>query len=505
MFRVLAAAAAVLLLTAAAKIAPVEYRVGLAPPAIDVEIRLRGDTDGETRLVLPAGVTPSVKGANAAGGVLRHRPGAKLTVRYALSLRPDADLLLGESLFAYPQGRGFDPAAVRWGKLPTGWRLASDLDHAHSGRSLTVADVVDSVTLAGPEVNLVERPAPDWPLHVATRGPAPGPETLEAIAAARSYWKEAGPYLAVVEAAAAGQPTSAVSRGDGVVVRLAPADRTSRWAVVRAHAQALAAARAARVPAADDPSAWWFTEGVADFVTNRALARAGLEPPAESSARISDALSAFDLARITKPSARDFAARRGALLALKWDEDIRRKSAGKLDFDDVILRMRDHYARFPPGEGPNLSDSLVSAAWVTAGLDLRDDLQRYLVRNEAPPVPDTLFGGCLELRAGTRPLYDTGFDHAGSTAGKVVRGVARYGPAYASGVRNGMRLEAASIPADTSREVVLTVRDARGRGRPRTIRYWPYSDEHVDVRRLQLKPQMTAAELAACGRKLGGL
>jgi hypothetical protein len=496
MLRFLAAACAVLTLTAAAKPSPVEYRVAMAAQSVEVEMRLRGDADGETRLLLPAGATPTVRGATLSGGVLRHRPGAKLSVRYSLGVTGGAPLL-GEQVFAIPEGRASDPTQVRFGKLPAGWRLASDLEHG-SRRAPTVADVADSVTVAGAGLSVSEHPG-----DLRVVGDTPSPELLAAISAGRGFWREGCPYLVVLAAAPAGQASTAVARGDGLLLRLAPADRTSRWAVVRAHAQSLLGARTARL--APDAAPTWFSEGFADFVTNRALARAGLEPAADTSGRISDALSGLDLARISEPSAAELAARRGAVLALKWDEDIRRKSEGKLDLDDVLLRMRDHYARFPPGEGPNLTDSLVSAAWVTAGLDLRDDLERHLTRAEPPPIPDSLFGGCLELRTGTRPLYDTGFDHAGSIAARTVRGVARHGPAYASGLRNGMRLETWSIAPDTSREMVLTVRDARGRGRPRTIRYWPYSAEHADVRRLQLKPAMGAAELAACGRRLGGL
>ena len=67
----------------------------------------------------------------------------------------------------------------------------------------------------------------------------------------------------------------------------------------------------------------------------------------------------------------------GALLALKWEGEIRRKRAGKLDLDDVVLRMRDQYQRFTPGQGPDIVTNLVSAAWGVAGIDLRPDIATY--------------------------------------------------------------------------------------------------------------------------------
>lgn len=112
----LAAASAVLLLGAAAPDDVVHYR---ATPvvtdgvltSIAVEIRFRGDADGETRLTLPnrwAGETDywkhlrdlSVEGATAREDgpetrVLTHAPGAPLTVRYRVVTAYDADPAVG--------------------------------------------------------------------------------------------------------------------------------------------------------------------------------------------------------------------------------------------------------------------------------------------------------------------------------------------------------------------------------------------------------------------------
>src|SRR5688572_28942785 len=104
--------AAALKLVSAKRPPSVDYRLGVepqagAPPLLSVEIRLRGDADGETRQELPDRFASgrdawryvsnlSVKGAAAAEDgpavrMLRHRPGAKITVRYRVQT-------------AYPQG-----------------------------------------------------------------------------------------------------------------------------------------------------------------------------------------------------------------------------------------------------------------------------------------------------------------------------------------------------------------------------------------------------------------
>src|SRR6478672_838758 len=143
MRRVLLLAAATLLL-GAQRPDTVDYRLGATPqaggpPVLDVEIRLRGDADGETRLNLPDEYASgehayrfmsdfTVKGAKVtapdpAHRVLTHKPGAKLIVRYRVQsaypadpqsggnpyagplIRPQWFALLGEYAFAAPEGR----------------------------------------------------------------------------------------------------------------------------------------------------------------------------------------------------------------------------------------------------------------------------------------------------------------------------------------------------------------------------------------------------------------
>src|SRR4051812_41268057 len=95
---------------------PVSYRLTPAlqadgSRALDVEIRLRGDSDGETDLFLPSVWAGSselwryatrleIGGGRSVGGsyehpIVRHRPGARLRVRYRI-------------VSAYSEDPGFD-------------------------------------------------------------------------------------------------------------------------------------------------------------------------------------------------------------------------------------------------------------------------------------------------------------------------------------------------------------------------------------------------------------
>jgi len=248
-------------------------------------------------------------------------------------------------------------------------------------------------------------------------------------------------------------------------------------------------------PAVPEPQSGWLAEGLGDFLAIRARLRAGLATPEDAAHELDAALKAYDAAPTTPGAAR------ALLLALKWDEEIRLKTPGR-DLDDVMAAAQDRRALVPT-ETTGFLDRLLNAAWGSVQLNLRQDVARYVAGRERITPPETMFGGCLLSTVTLTHGFDTGFDAQGSLATKTVRGVVRNGPAWMSGLRNGMKLESLSFtPGDTSHEVIAKLVDARGR--KRTIRYWPYGDEDREIRRIQLRSGMAPEETAACGRAIAG-
>jgi hypothetical protein len=503
MIRTFAIAAAALPLLGAAPAPYVDYRVTLTPSgALAVDMRLSGEPDGETQLLLPAGAAQTLKvsGATAEGSgdrrTLRHKPGAGVRVRYTLA-GGQGLAALGEAVFAQPVGWDALSAGVRFGKLPKGWRVVSDLGHAAAGRALTVADVRRSVLVAGPAIRTAEQATPGGLIRAATlAGDKDGPEKLAAaaapaVAAVRSYFGEpAGPFF-VTRAAV---PERGLDRDDGFVAPPSGlSDADLRRALVEAHVAGVLERQVGRAPARPAP---WLAGGLGRFVADRALVRAGT-------------MSADDwVGRWIDTDASPDAAARGAILALKWDDDVRRKTGGKADLDDVLQRMRDHDRQFAPGQGPDMVTGLISAVWVTAGLDIRPDIARYAEGDQPIPLPDELFGGCILARVTVSPGFDAGFDTTRSFATKTVTGVRRRGPAWNSGVRDGMRLDSWTFMAgDRSRQVELFVRLPKmsSKIKPRRIAYWPYGDNDVSARKIQFLPDLTREQVAQCARKIGGL
>ena len=135
---------AAVLLLGAAKPPMVEYRLSLAPTQLAIDLRLQGDTDGETRLSIPPAATNlQVRGARqrreAGAAILTHRAGAKLRIRYDLPASPGGFSLSGAQTFAMPEGRPSELASLQWDRLPPGWRTVTSLDRSATWRPATLA------------------------------------------------------------------------------------------------------------------------------------------------------------------------------------------------------------------------------------------------------------------------------------------------------------------------------------------------------------------------------
>ena len=506
MIRVSLIAVAAFAMLGADKPGSVDYRLSVVPetsgpPVLSVEVRFRGDADGETRLTLPqSGLSGlAVSGASASTPdtghtVLRHRPGSKLTVRYRLRGEgpgPNQLAMPGEAALAAPEDRPGQTVTLRWNRLPRGWRSFSDLDPGMVVRSPRIADLGAAVLLAGPNLQITVRGIPGGTLNVAAFGDVASAARLAELAAPllgaqRAFWDDApGAFLVAAGFKVTAGHSQSLMLPAEILIRSDPSDLITQTLTRSWIPQRLGA------PAA---SGLGIVDGLAGFYADRIRLRSGL---------LSHGVMVSTLAMA---DTRRDAGSRGVILALKWDEDTRRKSAGKLDLDDIILRMRDHYRQFPSGQGPDVVTGLISAAWVTAKIDLRPDIARYAEGGAVIPLPETMFDRCLDARVTVSPGFDAGFDAAGSFAAKTVRGVRRGGPAWNSGLRNGMALESSVFNAgDMTREIVLAVRPTGKRAGPRTIRFWPYGDVDVETRKLQMAVGLSETTTIACARKIGGL
>jgi predicted metalloprotease with PDZ domain len=450
------------LLTIAAGPAPELVRYRLTPAltgeqlaALQVEIRLEGDADGETVLDLPGKGADgterwrlvsdlAVEGAQARPDgdtrlVLDHAPGTPLVVRYRVRsaygpqppdenspfkgpmLRPEWFMTPG-FIFATPQGRESGPAAFAGGPLPEGWKAASNLDHGAAGQAMTVQNVFDGVLIGGRGLTLIRRPIPGASLRVAVLPadwrvpPAEIANTLaRVIVAQRRFWGDLKTpfFVAVTPMAPAGVRGSVGGFGRWQGFALFASTNSMRQVfegnIGHEHTHAWIPQRVGVPPnGRAQIGQFWFSEGFTDFFGDRTLLRTGVWSTGAYVASVNRALHRYAnpatrnatnaeiLQRAFSDTAYTLAPYdRGRLLAMLWDRQLMRATRGRKNLDDVLVAMRERYLAAPPDSRPGTVENLVATyREVSGGIDLTSDVERYVVRGETIVLPHLLYAPC---------------------------------------------------------------------------------------------------------------
>ena len=567
-----AAAAAVFLMGAAsADERMVHY--ALAPDldgetltALAVEMRFKGDADGETRLQLPdrwAGETEyfkHVRDLEVAGAAARddgpgvrlltHAPGAEITVRYRVLTGYDGDpavggphgnpyrpivrprwfSAIGHGVFAAVDGDSDRPASFRWNAAPAGWTVASDLDHTTMGRRTMVGDVQQSVLIGGPDLKVFTRKTSGADVRVAVLGrwgfddEAFGALIGRVIEAQRSYWKDHGEDFFVALTPLVPQEGSISVGGTGLDDGFALYAGTDtplepmRYLLAHEHMHTWSPRALGRLPDGEQEAAgYWFSEGFTDFLTHRTLLRSGVWSLEEFAAKLNEELHAYALSPSrTAPNSEIVKAfwssndvqklpyRRGMMLALLWDFRLRNAAPGK-DMDDVLARQRAlTEAARARGEEPMAAELFPVAYRQAGGPDLAADIERFAIRGEAVLLPQALFGRCATVETITRARFARGWDAEATTAaGNVVTGLGDDTPAYRAGLRNGMQIVKREFGEPGNSTVEYGLRVKAGDGE-RVIRFMPTAPGTETVQKVVLTPGMDARTRAACVRSMSG-
>lgn len=546
--------------------APVAYRLTPvvdheALRALAVELRFVGDADGVTDLELPnhwaegetlwrlvSGLT--VDGAQLDPGgnavrVLRHRSGAPVTVRYEIKVTGRADpgrdhakgepvvrpgwfMAHGEGVFAAPAGRQDAPATFAWGARPGGWTLVSDLDHL-AGRPGKVAEIIDSVVVGGTEVTGVDAKVAGAPLRVAVIGQWPAtPQAITDMAvkimtAENALWRDTGrPFLITVtplgNAAGGGHSSTGTGKGDAFAIESTTNVDLTRDPHFLAHEymHTWLPNQVGGLPKTDEAREYWFSEGFTDFYATRILLASGIWSLEDYVARYNEVLT-----RYGGSPARNFTADqvmavfwsnsdaqqspydRGRLLALRWDRAVREASGGRLSLDDVMRRQRDLVrAGNTTPTGAALFPGTLEA--VVPGLKAGPDLERYVTKGETVRLEDGVFGTCLALSAKSVAVFDRGFDGAKSGQTGMISGVDPAGPAYAAGLRDGMKRLGREGGKEGDSRVPIGYRVAGPDGVAKLITYLPAGRATFELQEVSVRPDLGAAQRGACVADLSG-
>ncbi|HEX8641748.1 MAG TPA: hypothetical protein VF704_11425 [Allosphingosinicella sp.] len=547
------AAAAALLAQAVPAAPPVEYQLTpVTGPAglerIDVEMRLIGDADGETVLNLPdrwAGISGlheaiqelRVEGGTVAAGQgpasrrITHGPSAPLAVRYHFGLsaadpgldyekakpvlRPTWFYIHGEGMLAAPEGRGEAPARFRWGPTPAGWRLAGNLD-GPAGEGITVDDAVQSIFSGGTDLVVIERQVGGAPLRVAMRGQWEFDAEGMATALARMIGAEnrfmaspAQPFFVSLIPQAGGETGGISTGGTGRTGGFALSSTTNvdLASLLRTLAHEYAHrwfGRSLGPTAEPEGVEYWFTEGFNDFVAAQSLVASGLWDEADYVGTLNEVLRRYGQSSARSlpnaetaaafwqdPAAQQMLYDRGHLFALL----LAGEAGGTRPLREALARMARDAAAFPPQETEGGRFARVFTALPPVRLAaLRE---QGIVRGEPIVLPANLFARCGTIGWTEQAVYAPGYTAEDRPDGRYFATVEEGSPAWAAGLRPGMRyVQRVSFrPGDSSVPIVMRVADERGE---RVLTWLPRGRETVRYQRLELRRFAGEADRAQC-------
>jgi predicted metalloprotease with PDZ domain len=532
--------------------------------ALAIEVRFRGDEDGETVLILPnewggkkqlyqgvrdlkiEGDGVAVSASVPERRVVRHKPGAELRARYRIVqywpgvpsvtgdneyrpiVQPSYFHVLGNALFVYPGDRdNAQPASFEAKSLPRGWSFASDLEHAAMGRRLSLGDIIESVSVGG-DFRVLKRGL----VRVAIRGKWSFTDDAflgrlqPIIASHHKFWGDGDePYLVTViplEAKPGSQSLGGTGRSDafaffaadnadGVTLnRILAHEHLHTWIPRRIGSLPEPVAGDERREARD----YWLSEGFTDFYTSRLLVRDGIWSLEEYVTETNSLLFAYANSPVrTAPNSRIVADfwndpdvgklpyQRGQLLATLWDYKLRVASKGARDLDDIVLAMK---ARAAGPAKPPLASQLFAEEMKRMGVDVDADTARFVEKGEAVILQGDVFGPCGAMATLDLPMFDRGFDPEKTAAnGDKITGLRDDSPGYRAGLRNGMQLLKRESGKTGDSRVPLSYR-VLDNGVERVITYQPEGLTRITLQEFSLKTGMTDAERKACLAQLGG-
>ena len=515
----------------------IEERPGAAADA-QISVDFTGQADGDTLITFPsewggegelwnnlAEIGVSGDGAELSPGetpyqyVVRHAPGAALTLSYRIvqdrtghptavaddNYRPwvaDSYVhLLGSTVFAKPEG--FGEARISFShEAPNGWTFASDLDHG----VIAGGPLMRSVIVAG-DFRIQRHMVNGAPVRIAMRGDVgfddeSFAESVEMVVRAnQAYWGDSGePYLVTVLPLVTEPGRSSLggtNLGDSfaffatdnadtrTLLRILQHEHVHTWNPGRL---------GGGIPGAQEPSGYWFSEGVTDFLTQRVGVVGGVWDARTAIENWNEALAEYAASPLrdapndviteqfwTSADAQRLPYIRGMMVAALIDHEIRTRTGGEMDLDDALRAMRSS-----AGDGP--APARFGAVTLGAtGVDVSGILARHIEAGEPVLLPENAFPGCGVVETATEPVWDYGMEGAYDQDGNfVLVAVDPDGPAAPAGFAPGMIIleRLAGAVGDATVDSVMRVQTPDGE--VRDLRYRPTNGETVTIQRIRV-------------------
>ncbi len=436
--------------------------------------------------------------------------------RFRPFIQRDYFFFFGEAVFATVQGDDAQLKAIeiKWRGFPEQYAVANSFGvNERTQRFRAKGGAVRRGVYLGGDFRVRRVGVRGRPLMVATRGALPfSDESIDSIAARvvsaeRTFWKDEDfPYflIAILESATTAGELSGTS-GENAF---------SAFVSTRGHSEQVTESRLGhlfahemfhtwngqRIEFVGEPEgfAYWFSEGFTEYYANIIELRTGLVDMYAYIERTNQLIRSYlrssalhlsngEAARRfwNDPAAHELPYQRGALLAARWNDRIKKTSNGTRSLDDV---MRDLLAVSRSAGGKITLETFVTVMGRYLADDPSPDLARYIDAGEVLGVTEGEFGPCSALEMKKESPYDLGFDHVRGSGN--IQGVRLDGPAYRAGLRDGMRYRSGSwTPGRSDVPVNLVIREDGGG--ERTVSYLPAGNS-VDMPQFRV----VAAEFA---------
>jgi len=452
------------------------------------------------------------------GGAYDHEPAALDRNLYAgIVVRPEWFEALGELFIVAPKGRDHAAADIAWQGWPEGWVKVGSEDH----RAATVDDLVASSFLAGRGVELRQRHIPGGTLRFASHGQFDwnldeyADDLARTIAAQRQLWgDETGDYTTLLiglQASPNHFSSGGTGRNHGFVQYASPgvAQASLLRNIAHEYMHDWIPAQIGEMPEGDAQAAmYWLSEGFTDYLSARGLLKTGQWTPQQFVDNLNSVLFRVATSPARKITNAQVAAAfwsdnsveqmpydRGQLFAHLLDHALAMRH--KPGLDRVLFMMRNTWRAAPAGQKPALQANFL-AQLDALGFDVRPLLNRYIERGEPIALPADLFGQCAAIVRVQAAPYDPGYDRdATARDDGVVTGVDPNGPAFAAGLRNGMKRLAfiAGAQGDSRVRLTMQVRDGTDK---RTISYFPAGKARLRSQEVILNTAITPEQMTGC-------
>jgi predicted metalloprotease with PDZ domain len=477
--------------------------------------------DGRTFTLVPAPGSPaSVE--YVVTQIADHPPTSGDRNFLAPILQPTWLHVIGRSILATPTGAGDDlQVHAELAGLPDSWSMASGVGVGAQARRFdgTLEHLLSTEFVAG-DFRIASRTTAGGRISVALRGRWPFDDATlmsnaqDIVELERRFWDDtAARDLLVVLLPLATRP-GASSRGgtafDGSLALFVDEGTPQQTLEPLLAHEYFHTWNTRALGGADERGArlFWFTEGFTEYFAQRLRTESGQQPLAAWAGYLSEVLQKLsDNPRRTESNedialqffsdrdANDIPYLRGALLALRWNREIRQASHGAHSLSDAMPELLRAHARTgePVGRGP-----IADAVQPLGVQDPRGDIRRFIDEGAMPVFDPSVTGRCLALQKVDYRTFDAGFDIAQAVPGSRVGGVLAGGPADAAGLRDSQAIRWASW--DSSNPAVparIAIADGAG---TRVIEYAPFPLRHTQG--FAVRPSLGPEDLAACLKDL---